>query len=649
MSLVPLVLAATLLSAFFLGLYLKDGYEMPIGWDTARYLSQTNLAAEYGLGSVQRIDPPPQRILASRVAFSVVDLSLSSLFSVDRFKVAATIPVAAAIALALSAGVLVTATFGFGGWVAAAIALVVGLSSNVIRLFAPEAYTENLLAGATLLAGVAILAAARFDSRAVVAATVLFLAGALSHGASAAIAGGAVAVAGLVFLPSSLRAVRRKTARLLDTLPGRAMVVGALALTLVAAVLFGLLGVVPDRFVVPRITLQGKYGVDLPLYRLPVMLPLATLGVAASLAFVTRRRWEPRNREVGSSHAWASPPVTLVLLLGWAAVCAGGILAFHLGRTSPAHRFLAFTLPLPVFVGMGVLTMARLAGRGRSGRVASAAVAIAGVAAVGLLAFRILYVELPRDRGVLWIDTSKIEVAANASAYLDAAGVPRESPVVFIVEDTGPQPTAYVPLMANMIRAVLPPERIPHTYVYLGDPQRYLAGEPTLKDVPPFYNKASSFFYGPLRRVLAARPVALIASAFHPQFDSFVSENPGSIVAPGVARVDGPELGEPVGGVPIPRAPSSPFQLAALGAATLGVLALVGLGWALALLPSGARLFERVALSPSFGIAFLIVAGVVVDAAGLRLGGAGGVVSLLLAGVPGWAWAIARLRRPSAS
>lgn len=643
-SLVPLALAVTLLGTFFLGSYFKDGYGMPIGWDTARYLSQANFAAEYGLGGLQRIDPPPERILSSRVAFSVVDLSLSSLFSIDRFKVAAAIPAAAAIALALSAAVLASASLGGNAWEAAAFALVVGFSSTIVRLFAPEAYTENLLAGASLLAAVAILAAARFDARAAVAAVLLFVAGAVTHGPSAAIVGGAVAVAALIFLPSSLRAWRSKRAPLLDTLPGRAVVVGGVALALVALVLFGLLGVTPDRFAIPRRTLEVKLGADLQLHRLPLTVPIAALGLAAFSAVAAKSRHLRQKRAAQTSRHWASPALSLALLLGWMSVCAAGILAFYLGRASPAHRFLAFMIPLPILVGMGILATARFVGRGRPLWV-GVAVAVAGVAAVGVLGYRTLYVELPRDRGVLWIDASKIQEAANAAAYLDAAHVPKRSPVVFIVEDRGPEPTSYVPLLANMIRTVLPPERIPYTYLYLGDPRRYLGGEPTLREEPPSYNTASNYFFRPLQPVLAARPVALITSSFNPEFNSFVSEHPDTIVAPSVAVVHGPQPREPVAPVPIPRAPRPPFQVLAVGAATTGLLALVGLGWAMALLPGGARLLDRVALAPSLGIAFMVIAGLVVDGAGVRLTGAGGVATVLLAGVPGWLWAIARMRK----
>ena len=75
------------------------------------------------------------------------------------------------------------------------------------------------------------------------------------------------------------------------------------------------------------------------------------------------------------------------------------------------------------------------------------------------------------------------------------------------------------------------------------------------------------------------------------------------------------------------------------------ILALAGLGWALALLPPGTRSFEALALSPAFGIAAIIVAGVLLDAVGLRLGGAGGAVVILVAVLGGAVAGGLRLRK----
>ena len=86
-----------------------------------------------------------------------------------------------------------------------------------------------------------------------------------------------------------------------------------------------------------------------------------------------------------------------------------------------------------------------------------------------------------------------------------------------------------------------------------------------------------------------------------------------------------------------------------VSAGTLAVLALIGLGWAMALLPAGLRSFEVLALALSFGIAFVILAGVAIDAVGVRLAGVGGSFTLVVAAGAGWALAVARLRRIKAT
>jgi hypothetical protein len=402
--------------------------------------------------------------------------------------------------------------------------------------------------------------------------------------------------------------------------------------------------VTPDRFVVPRSTLVAKLSADIPLHRLPVVVPIAAVGVAA-LVTALRRRGPVAGDGGRPVRRWASPSITLTMLLAWTLVSAAGILALAIGRTAPAHRFLAFLLPLSIFAGVGVLAVARLAGRGRPLAV-SIAVAVASVAAIGFLGFRILHVELPRDRGVLWLDEAKVHDAAAAAAYLDAARVPEEETVVLIVDDTGPQPTSYVPLMANMIRTVMPPERIPHTYFYMGDVETFLSGEPTIHERSTnYYNRASRYFFRPLERHLAGRPLALILGASYPRFGTYVAEHPESLVAPGVAVVQGPTIRAPIRIPPIPRAPRPPIQLGLMAVAVLGVLVLVGLGWALALLPRAAPVFALVGLSPSFGIAFLVVAGIVVDAVGLPLSSWGALLTVLLAAAPGWGLAAVQYPR----
>ena len=145
---------------------------------------------------------------------------------------------------------------------------------------------------------------------------------------------------------------------------------------------------------------------------------------------------------------------------------------------------------------------------GRLGRRAGAAVVLAGVLGVAAVGTFELYVELagPR-RGVEWIDPAKIHDAAGAAAYLTAAGVPVEAPVVYVIDDTGPNPLSYVPEMTYMLRSVLPADRLPHTYFYVGDPDNYLAGVPTYRARPGTYNANARRFWPTIQTLLPRRTV----------------------------------------------------------------------------------------------------------------------------------------------
>src|SRR5204862_5220850 len=85
-------LAGGLVAAFYLGLYWAKRYNMPIGWDTPRYLDQVNLVAAHGLRGVPQHLPPPIKTLPSRGGFPIVILTLASLFGVSTFKTAAVVP-----------------------------------------------------------------------------------------------------------------------------------------------------------------------------------------------------------------------------------------------------------------------------------------------------------------------------------------------------------------------------------------------------------------------------------------------------------------------------------------------------------------------------------------------------------------------------
>jgi hypothetical protein len=87
--------------------------------------------------------------------------------------------------------------------------------------------------------------------------------------------------------------------------------------------------------------------------------------------------------------------------------------------------------------------------------------------------------------------------------------------------------------------------------------------------------------------------------------------------------------------VATPRAPSrpSPGALVAWWASSLAVISVAGAGWAGRL--GGGSLSVRMGLAPAAGLAALVLAGVVAERLGVRMGGPGGLMVVLVVTVMG--------------
>jgi hypothetical protein len=643
-----LVGAALLL--FLLGIYKVKHYVMPIGYDTPRYLFQTTLVSQFGLADVPHVLPPPTRSLATRTGFPVVALTLSSLFSASTFKLAVAVPAAAATAIALATGAFVSWAFRRSAWEFGAIALIFGTSSVLVRLYAPETYTDNLLASAILMAAlVPILSAVRDGPGMGSSIALLGLAGVIHpqiFGLFAAI----LVLTALVYLPGSWRAWRRGDADLGRTPAARLGLLTGGASAVAAA---GFLAALRDWPVGPRQTrfeLAKKLRADIPLYRFPLTLPIAALGAVSLGTTGSGRSRGPGDARFpslqGSSESFAAR-FLLALCAAWGAVTVAGLVAYRLGTGIAAHRLLSLLFPIPILMALGILGLGRALAF-RIGAATGKAVMLMGIGVVAFLGYRDLYVNLPLQRGIEFLDQGKVRDAAAAETYLDRAGVPLEAPVVFVIDDRGPNPLSFVPEMAYMIRSVLPAERILHAYFYVGDPRNYLAGKPTYRDRPAQYNANAQRFWPAIQRLLPGRPVAMVLASYNRAFDDFVASNPESVVAPNVALLAGPRPPTPIVRPPFPSGPRGEAEGALLGVGTILVLTLIGIGWALAALPRSLRSFELAALSPALGLAALVATGMIVDALGFRLGGPGGTLTPILAGAAGGAaaWLAHRKRRP---
>jgi hypothetical protein len=639
-------LAGAVLMAFFLSPYLRRGLPMPFGFDAARYLDQTNLVASHGLaGSASLHLPPPFRLLSGRAGFFVSVLTLSRLFQTDTFKFAAVVPVVSAVAIGLAAGALIAFCRRGKPGELAAIAVVVGTSGALVRLMGGT-YTDNLVAGASLMAAFIPVWSILRTGRGYVAAVLLLAAGGLAHPEFLGVVIAVIGILAVLYLRSSWRIWRVDHRPLSHTASVRLGLVVAATAVAFLALLVPFLGHGVTRPVLPsHATLIGKFRVDIPLYRLPITLPLAVLG-AIALFLDASRSSEGRDLQVAGAPKEPLPRETdatsarfiILWTAAWVGVTAVVILGLYAGLLWPAHRFLAFLLPFPVLVGIALLRVGGAIGQ-RTPRAVGTAFVVLAVLALAYLGYR--------TAGATWapyLDVGKVQDATTAAAYLDAIHLPQTQPIVFILNDAGPKPRETIPLREHMIRTVLPANRIQHSYFFVGSPDDYLRRRPTvLPGDTRDFNIVSGESWRVVQGVIDKRPVAfLLSSYYQPGFNTLLAEHPDWQVAPRVLVVEGPRTAK----IPLAAYPSAPrgiVQNLYFGGGGLAILALIGLGWGLALLPPGIRAAEMLALAPAVGIGFLLLVGYVLDSVGFRLGGIAGILAAPLVAGIGWVLATPRL------
>jgi hypothetical protein len=216
---------------------------------------------------------------------------------------------------------------------------------------------------------------------------------------------------------------------------------------------------------------------------------------------------------------------------------------------------------------------------------------------------------------------------------------------VFIVDERNPDIVAFhVTDWGNIIRAVMPPARIPDVHLYVGTMENFEQGQPTTTGDEQ-HDAISRLYLNDLHASTTSGAGTTIVCTL-PSF------NPPH-TAPDSACSTGTKGAIPTApGTPTDRtSPADPWSIVASGVAMLLLLAAIGYGWAAALIRSEREDigFTRLALSPAFGAAALTLVAVVADRIGLRLTGSVPAVVTLLAGLAGYllAWRTRRIREQS--
>jgi hypothetical protein len=604
---VPSVIGAAIAIVFVAVLLLLPygGREDPgLSYDTPYYVWRTRAVTAEGVDVLTTI---PTGAVPERPGVPVLGSLLGAVTGTDAMTFTVVLRAIAAVAIGLAAGAMAVEVLREPRWAFAVF--VVGLGASAAVVGTAVGSLDQLLVDVPLVAAAAAAPLVAVGRRGTLAVGVLFGTAAATHWVFAGLFLLLLAGVALALLPGSLTS-HRAGASWTVTPSGR-----LLRLVLVAAaaavVTLLILPALPHRLP-PAIGDRGNL-LRLGAYELWLVLPLAALGFVLTF-----------RRSDGSRRA------ALTLLGLWAAtVPVAMVVSAVLPTPIKLFRVAPFALGIPALVTLCLVTIVKGAGSrfGRTGAVLGTVVLAGGLlwaSGSSVSSFDEAAAASIRDR---------MTQARIAGRYLEGISMAGR-PVVFV---TAGNPR----LLDRIVRSAVPSDVIRDTWVFVGRPDDLAIGGPVDDPDRPRITEVAQKWWAAAwpdpPRVLRRDPIVI-------QIGPPGQIDQGIELGPGVAVIDGPE--------PSPSfEPPPPFGVGWVGSLTatglgLGVLALTGGGWAMALLDVS-RL-AAFGLAPAFGVATLVLVGTAASRLGLPLGGSRGIGAVLATAAAGWAVSLLLARTASA-
>jgi hypothetical protein len=598
------VAAAAAVVVLFLVPYALTGRRYPVAWGAATYVAKARSASQDGLALLGLIRPAGSLLLAV----------LMRATGQNGFTVVAIAPAVLAAVIGLAAAGMVRAALGIHPWWVPVISFLTWAAfvQNDLMTF----HFDNLVNAVFVVAGFAAAVAFAGQGKGAVAAGMLFLAGGLAHWPFYLFAMGIFlfAIALSVWTPVGIawKGWPRRLSRSIPLLASAAASGVLVLLSLFDRPPTGWTGVrlgpiagrLRHRFLDAVAEPHSFYA-----------LPVSALGIAA--AGLVR----PAPERSGSRRLF------ICLMGAWSVVTVGAVVAQLAGIPAAGARVISFFFPLAILAGVAVWFAARW-------------VATRGPRGIGMAAGGLIVVSVVMGLGGLtarwWashgteIRRESVRQVMSAGSYLAEVAPGRSA--VFLVRGG---------LEWWVTQASLPPDELDRAFPYYDSPQSFLTNPS---------RRGQNLRFGPPPDSLGPDPVGILIERFNPgAFRTWSAGSPERVVAPGVFVLRGPLPDRPLPAEEPPVANVALPGLIWIPAVILGLLFLVGAGWAVALLPGDPVV--RVALAPALGAASIVLAAVAWGLGGLPFTGLYPLVPVAISALLGWdaALVLARPRDRSAA